>query len=62
MLRAFKRTFRYFIYEIIVLGVLYDAMIAFHLLTRNVSGMLFLGLILVLFFGQWGYFYLRRNV
>lgn len=62
MVKAFKRTFRYLIYEIIILGVLYDAILAFHLIGRNTSGVLFLSLIVALFVGQWGYFYWRQNV
>lgn len=56
MLKAFRKTCLYFIYEIIVLGVLYDALIVFHLMTKNINGLGILIFLAVLFGGQWWYF------
>jgi len=60
MLKAFKRTNLYFIYEIIVLGVIYDALIVFRLLTKDVNLALVLIFLAVIYFGQLWYFY-RKN-
>lgn len=60
MWKAFKKTLMYFWYEIIVLGVIYEALIVFQLMTKNINGLLVLLVLLVIFGVQWGYFY-RKN-
>ena len=60
MWKAFKKTLMYFWYEIIVLGVIYEALIVFRLMTKNINGLLVLLGLLVIFGVQWGYFY-RKN-
>ena len=60
MWKAFKKTLMYFWYEIIILGVIYEALIVFRLMTKNINGLLVLLVLLVIFGVQWGYFY-RKN-
>lgn len=60
MLKAFKRTTLYFVYELVVLGVLYDAMIVFHLLTKNINGTMVILFLAILYLVQLGYFYYRK--
>lgn len=57
MWKAFKKTLMYFWYEIIVLGVIYEALIVFRVMTKNVNGLLVLLSLIVIFIGQWIYFY-----
>lgn len=57
MWKAFKKTLMCFWYEIIVLGVIYEALIVFRVMTKNVNGSLVLLLLIVIFIGQWIYFY-----
>ncbi len=61
MWKAFKKTLMYFWYEIIVLGVIYEALIVFRLMTKNINGMLVLLGLLVIFGIQWGYFYQKNR-
>ncbi|KRM14082.1 hypothetical protein FD31_GL002239 [Companilactobacillus nantensis DSM 16982] len=51
----------YFWYEIIVLGVIYEALIVFRVMTKNINGMLVLVLLLAVFVGQWWYFYHKNS-
>jgi len=60
MLKAFKRTTLYFVYEIIVLGVIYDALIVFHLMTKNISGSMVVLFLAIIYIAQWGYFYHKQ--
>lgn len=57
MLKAFKKSLLYFWYEIIVLGVIYDALIVFGVMSKSISGLTVLIVLLVIFVGQWGYLY-----
>jgi len=61
MWKAFKKTLMYFWYEIIVLGVIYEALIVFRLMTKNINGLLVLLGLLVIFGVQWGYFYQKNR-
>jgi len=61
MWKAFKKTLMYFWYEIIVLGVIYEALIVFRLMTKNINGLLVLLVLLVIFGVQWGYFYQKNR-
>lgn len=61
MWKAFKKSLMYFWYEIIVLGVIYEALIVFRLMTKNINGMLVLVLLLAVFVGQWWYFYHKNS-
>lgn len=61
MWKAFKKTLMYFWYEIIVLGVVYEALIVFRLMTKNINGLLVLLGLLVIFGVQWGYFYQKNR-
>ncbi|KRO00342.1 hypothetical protein [Companilactobacillus kimchiensis] len=60
MLKAFKRTTLYFVYEVIVLGVIYDALIVFKMMTKNVSGIGILIGLSIIYLVQLGYFYYKR--
>ena len=60
MWKAFKKSLMYFWYEIIILGVIYEALIVFRMMTKNINGLLVLLILLVIFGVQWGYFY-RKN-
>ncbi|MQS76264.1 hypothetical protein [Companilactobacillus halodurans] len=60
MLRALKKTTRFFVYEVIVLGVIYDAMIVFQVMTKNISGMAVLIGLLALYLIQFFYFYHQK--
>jgi len=60
MLKAFKRTTLYFVYEIIVLGVIYDALIVFHLMTKNISGSMVVLFLAIIYIAQLGYFYHKQ--
>jgi len=60
MLKAFKRTTLYFVYEIIVLGVIYDALIVFHLMTKNISGSMVVLFLAIIYIVQLGYFYHKQ--
>jgi len=59
MWKAFKKTLMYFWYEIIVLGVIYEALIVFRLMTKNVNELVVLLFLLVIFISQWSYFYYK---
>ncbi|GEO64407.1 hypothetical protein [Companilactobacillus nantensis] len=61
MWKAFKKSLMYFWYEIIVLGVIYEALIVFRVMTKNINGMLVLVLLLAVFVGQWWYFYHKNS-
>lgn len=61
MWKAFKKTLMYFWYEIIILGVIYEALIVFRLMTKNINGLLVLLILLVIFGVQWGYFYQKNR-
>jgi len=61
MWKAFKKTLMYFWYEIIVLGVIYEALIVFRIMTKNINGLLVLLGLLVIFGVQWGYFYQKNR-
>lgn len=61
MWKAFKKSLMYFWYEIIVLGVIYEALIVFRVMTKNINGMLVLVLLLAVFGGQWWYFYHKNS-
>lgn len=60
MLKAIKKTTLYFVYEIIVLGIVYDALIVFKMMTKNINGMAILIGLVVLYLGQLWYFYRRQ--
>jgi len=60
MLKALKKTTLYFVYEIIVLGVIYDALIVFRLMTKNISGGMIVVVLAIIYFGQLGYFYHKQ--
>lgn len=60
MLTALKRTTLFFVYEIIVLGVIYDALIAFKMMNKNVNGLGILIGLAILYLGQLWYFYHRQ--
>jgi len=60
MLKALKRTTLYFVYEVIVLGVIYDALIVFKMMTKNVSGIGILIGLSIIYLVQLGYFYYKR--
>lgn len=60
MLKALKKTTLFFVYEIIVLGVIYDGLIVFHLLNKNISGIMILIGLAIIYFGQLWYFYRRQ--
>lgn len=60
MSKALKKTIMYFWYEIIILGVIYDGLIVFRVMSKNINGMMILVFLLVLFFGQLAYFYYKR--
>jgi hypothetical protein len=60
MLTALKRTTLFFVYEIIVLGVIYDALIAFKMMSKNVNGLGILIGLAVLYLGQLWYFYRQQ--
>ncbi|WDT65819.1 hypothetical protein NV391_00845 [Companilactobacillus crustorum] len=57
MLKALKKATLVFVYEIIVLGVIYDALIVFQILTKNINGLGVLIGLMVLYLGQWAFFY-----
>lgn len=60
MLKALKKATLVFVYEIIVLGVIYDALIVFQILTKNINGLGVLIGLMVLYLGQWAFFYYKR--
>jgi len=60
MLKALKKTTLYFVYEIIVLGVIYDAMIVFRVMTKDISGVMIVIALAIIYFGQLGYFYHKQ--
>jgi len=61
MWKAFKKPLMYFWCDIIVLGVIYEALIVFRLMTKNINGLLVLLVLLVIFGVQWGYFYQKNR-
>lgn len=61
MWKAFKKSLMCFWYEVIVLGVIYEALIIFRLMTKNVNGMWVLILLLAIFLVQWWYFYQKNS-
>lgn len=61
MLKALKKTTLYFVYEIIVLGVIYDALIVFRVMTKNINGLAILLGLAIIYFGQLWYFYRRQQ-
>ncbi len=61
MWKAFKKALMYFWYEIIVMGVIYEALIVFRVMTKNINGLLVSLVLLVIFIVQWGYFYQKNR-
>lgn len=61
MWKAFKKSLMYFWYEIIVLGVIYEALIVFKMMTKNINGTWVLILLLMIFLVQWWYFYRKSS-
>lgn len=60
MLKALKKTTLYFVYEIIVLGVIYDALIVFRLMSKNINGMALIFVLAVIYLCQLVFFYRRQ--
>jgi len=60
MLKALKKTTLYFVYEIIVLGVIYDALIVFRVTTKDISGVMIALVLAIIYLAQLGYFYHKQ--
>ena len=57
MLKAFGKALKFFVYEFIIFGVIYEFLVIIRLWPQNVSGFWFSIIWLVIICGQWWYFY-----
>lgn len=61
MYQAFKKAIKFFIYEFIVFGVIYDFLIVADVWPKNVDPLVFLVILLVVFIAQWMILYSKSR-
>ncbi|AUI70864.1 hypothetical protein COSHB9_05520 [Companilactobacillus alimentarius] len=61
MYEIFKKVNLLFVYELVILGVIYFALITFQVMTKNFNGKLILLGLIILYLGQLVYFGRKRK-
>lgn len=61
MAKTLRKAIRSFVYEIIVLGVIYYGLVTLNVMTKNINYVWLLVVLAVIFFGQWIYFYFQSK-
>jgi hypothetical protein len=61
MAKALRTAIRAFVYELVVMGVIYYGLIVMKAMTKQVNYVALGILLLILFFGQWIYFYYKQS-
>ncbi|AKP67213.1 hypothetical protein [Companilactobacillus ginsenosidimutans] len=62
MAKALRKTIRFFVYELVVLGVIYYGLVITGVMTKNFNYWILLIALVILFVAQWVYFnYKQKN-
>ncbi|WP_334351752.1 hypothetical protein [Companilactobacillus sp. HBUAS56257] len=61
MYKVFKKVNLMFVYELVILGVIYFAFITFNVMTKNFNGKLVFGGLVILYLAQLWYFKRKMN-
>ncbi|WP_334333289.1 hypothetical protein [Companilactobacillus sp. HBUAS59544] len=62
MYKVFKKVNLMFVYELVILGVIYFALITFNVMTKNFNGKLVFGGLVILYLVQLWYFKCKMNL